>query len=162
MAAISGLGHVGIYTEDLLGMRDFYTRVLGLQCTDEDLERGIVFLSANPAAEHHEVALVKGRDAPRGAKLLNQLSFKVHSLDDLKALHRRLQQERVPIERFVNHGISLGLYAYDPEGNRLELYYKTGFTAPQPLAEPVDIEAANEALLAAAHAAAAAARGERS
>jgi hypothetical protein len=38
----------------------------------------------------------------------------------------------VPIERFVNHGISLGLYVYDPEGNRLELYDKTGFKVPQP------------------------------
>jgi len=153
MPEIDGLGHVGIYTEDLVKMRDFYTRVLGLQLTDEDLNRGIVFLSANPADEHHEVALVSGRDVPRGAKLVNQISFKVKSLDDLKALHRRLQAEHMPIERFVSHGISLGLYAYDPEGNRLELYYKTGFKVPQPLGEPVDIEASNEELLATARAA---------
>ncbi|HXH11796.1 MAG TPA: VOC family protein [Alphaproteobacteria bacterium] len=159
MSAIEGLGHVGIYTEDLLRMRDFYTRVLGLQLTDEDLERGIVFLSANPEAEHHEVALVRGRDAPRGVKLVNQISFKVKSLDDLKDLHRRLQAEQLPIERFVSHGISLGLYAYDPEGNRLELYYKTDFKAPQPLGEPVDIEASNDELLAVARAAEARAKG---
>ena len=153
MSEIDGLGHVGIYTEDLLRMRDFYTRVIGLQLTDEDLTRGIVFLSANPEDEHHEVALVRGRDVPRGAKLVNQISFKVKSLDDLKELHRRLQAEHMPIERFVSHGISLGLYAYDPEGNRLELYYKTGFKVPQPLGEPVDIEASNEELLATARAA---------
>lgn len=159
MSAIEGLGHVGIYTEDLLRMRDFYTRVLGLQLTDEDLERGIVFLSANPEAEHHEVALVRGRDAPRDVKLVNQISFKVKSLDALKELHRRLRAENLPIERFVSHGISLGLYAYDPEGNRLELYYKTGFKAPQPLGEPVDIDATNEELLAVARAAEARAKG---
>jgi hypothetical protein len=33
------------------------------------------------------------------------------------------------------------------------LYYKTGFKAPQPLGEPVDIEASNEELLATARAA---------
>ena len=31
MAKIEGLGHVGIYAEDLMGQRDFYTRVLGLK-----------------------------------------------------------------------------------------------------------------------------------
>ena len=150
MSEIDGLGHVGIHTENLMHMRDFYTRVLGLQLTDEDLNRGIVFLSANPEDEHHEVALIRGRDVPRGAKLVNQISFKVKSLDALKELHRRLRAEHVRIERFVSHGISLGLYAYDPEGNRLELYYKTGFKAPQPLSVPVDIEASNEELLAVA------------
>lgn len=152
MSEIDGLGHVGIYTEDLMKMRDFYARVIGLQITDEDLDRGLVFMSANPECEHHEFALFKGRDVPGGAKLINQISFKVKSLDDLKELHRRLNGENVKIERFVSHGISLGLYFYDPEGNRVELYYKTGFKVPQPLSEPVDIEASNEALLATARA----------
>ena len=31
MSAIYGVGHVGIYTEDLMRMQDFYTRVLGLR-----------------------------------------------------------------------------------------------------------------------------------
>lgn len=153
MSEIDGLGHVGIYTENLMQMRDFYTRVIGLQVTDEDLDRGLVFLSANPAYEHHEFALFKGRDVPRGSHLVNQISFKVKSLDALKELHRRLQVEHVQIDRFVSHGISLGLYVYDPEGNRVELYYKTGYKVPQPLSEPVDIAASNEELLAIARAA---------
>ncbi len=42
MARIESLGHVGIYAEDLMKMRDFYSRVLGLTISDEDLEeRGI-------------------------------------------------------------------------------------------------------------------------
>jgi hypothetical protein len=35
----------------------------------------------------------------------------------------------------------------------LMLYYQTGFKVPQPLGEPVDIEASNEELLATARAA---------
>jgi catechol-2,3-dioxygenase len=153
MSEIDGLGHVGIYTEDLMKMRDFYSRVIGLQITDEDLDRGVVFMSANPEYEHHEFALFKGRDVSREAALINQISFKVKSLDALKELHRRLKGENVQIQRFVSHGISLGLYFYDPEGNRVELYYKTGFKVPQPLSEPVDIETSNEELLATARAA---------
>ena len=47
MPQITGLGHVGLYCEDLGKMRDFYARVLGLTISDEDLERGICFLRAS-------------------------------------------------------------------------------------------------------------------
>ena len=56
MPQISGLGHVGLYCNDLGKMRDFYARVLDLTISDEDLERGICFLSAQPEAEHQAQA----------------------------------------------------------------------------------------------------------
>ena len=59
---ITGLGHVGLFCNDLPRMRDFYARTLGLTISDEDLDRGICFLSAAPEAEHHELALVQARD----------------------------------------------------------------------------------------------------
>jgi catechol 2,3-dioxygenase-like lactoylglutathione lyase family enzyme len=111
---IEGLGHVGIHTEDLLKMRDFYTRVLGLQIADEDLDRGIVFLSANPEDEHHEFVLAKGRDVPPGAKVLQQVSFKVKSPEDLREYHHRVEAEQLVVDRFVSHGNALGLYFFDP------------------------------------------------
>ena len=54
MPSIAGLGHVGIYTHDLSKMRDFYSRVMGLEITDEEIEeRGSVFMASNPEDEHH-------------------------------------------------------------------------------------------------------------
>jgi catechol 2,3-dioxygenase-like lactoylglutathione lyase family enzyme len=54
MPQISRLGHVGLFCNDLMKMRRFYSEVMGLTITDEDMERGIVFLSADPQAEHHD------------------------------------------------------------------------------------------------------------
>ena len=86
MPRVSGLGHVGIYVNDLMKQRDFYSRVMGLQIADEDLDgRGMVFLSANPEDEHHEFVLVKGRQADADVRLINQLSFKVDTLREFKA-----------------------------------------------------------------------------
>jgi catechol-2,3-dioxygenase len=62
MPHITRLGHVGLFCNDLMKMRDFYSRVMGLAITDEDLERGICFLSADPEAEHHELALAQAKD----------------------------------------------------------------------------------------------------
>jgi catechol-2,3-dioxygenase len=153
MARIEGLGHVGIHTEDLLKMRDFYTRVMGLQVADEDLNRGIVFLSTNPEYEHHEFVLAKGRDVPQGAKVVQQISFKVPRPEDLREYHQRLQAEHMHIERFVSHGNALGLYFFDPEGNRIEVYYKTGFPVPQPHGQPLSMEASTAEWLDVARAA---------
>ncbi len=153
MPEIGSLGHVGIYANDLMKQRDFWTRVMGLKVADEDLEgRGMVFLSADPEREHHELVLMKGREASADSKLVQQISFIVPTIDDLREYHLRLQTEDVWIDRIVSHGIAFGMYFFDPEGNRVELYYRTGYKVPQPHGDPIDLEDSDEELLAAARA----------
>ena len=154
MPQVSGLGHVGIYVDDLMKQRDFYSRVMGLKIADEDLEqRGMVFMSAHPEEEHHEFVLMKGRTAPADARLIQQLSFKVETLAELKEFHQVFKDEGVSIQRTVSHGNAFGMYALDPEGNTIEIYYKTGFPVPQPHGEPVDLESSEEELLSIARSA---------
>ena len=153
MPEIGSLGHVGIYANDIMKMRDFWTRVIGLKIADEDLDgRGMCFLSADPEREHHEFVLMKGREAPEDAKLVQQISFIVPTIDDLRDYYHRLQAENVKIDRIVSHGNAFGMYFFDPEGNRIELYYPTGFKVPQPHGDPINLEDSNEELLAAARA----------
>ena len=143
---VMGLGHVGIICDDLMTMRDFYTRVIGLTITDEDPERGSCFLSAAPEHEHHELNLgqSRGPEHPDGARPrtrgLGQMSFTVHSLDDLRDLHRRFQAEGTRILRTVTHGISVSVYFLDPEDNVGEVYYKTGYNVRQGFSRPIDLE----------------------
>ena len=148
MPQITGLGHVGLYCDDLGKMRDFYARVLGLTISDENLERGICFLSAAPEAEHHELALVQAREPGQKTHNVQQVSFKVKSLDDVRSFYHRLQDAGMKIDRTVSHGIACSVYFYDPEDNRVELYYTTPYKVRQPLGEPIDLDQPDEALLA--------------
>ena len=148
MPSVAGLGHVGIYTHDLFKMRDFYSRVMGLEITDEETEEtGIVFMSSNPEEEHHEFVLMKGRDVPEGSKVVQQISFYVNSLSELKAFHTVFKDEEVRIQRTVSHGNAFGMYSLDPEGNTIEIYYRTGFPVPQPCADPVNLDDSEEKLI---------------
>jgi catechol-2,3-dioxygenase len=131
-------------------MRRFYSQVMGLTITDEDLERGIVFLSADPEAEHHELALARAKDPSQKTSHVQQVSFKVKSLDDVRQFYHRLQQEGMRIDRTVTHGIACSVYFYDPEDNRVELYYTTPYNVRQPLGEAIDLDKSNEELLAVA------------
>lgn len=148
MAQTTGLGHVGIYAQDLMKMRDFYTRVIGLQVADEDLDgRGMCFLSADPVSEHHEFVLMKGRNTPEEMQLVQQISFKVPTIQDLREYKEKIEEEELKIDRIVSHGNAFGMYFFDPENNRVELYYRTGFPVPQPHGDPLDLSKSDEELI---------------
>ncbi|HEX2173768.1 MAG TPA: VOC family protein [Dehalococcoidia bacterium] len=139
MPAVASLGHVGLHVTDIERSKHFYHDILGLRVTDEDPERGMVFLSARPDDEHHELLLMAGRNVGREAKVVQQVSFKCDSLEDLISFHRRLNEEGVQIDRVVSHGIALGIYCFDPDGNVCEVYWSTGLKARQPWIERVDL-----------------------
>jgi catechol-2,3-dioxygenase len=143
-----GLGHVGIYVRDLERMVAFYRDVMGMRVTKQNWRAGAVFLSADPDAVDHEIALMRGRPDAADPHLLNQISMRVESLDDLRAFRRRLTAEGYRIEGIVNHASAIGCYFFDPEGNRTEVFWVTGRPCWVPTANPIDIERPDEAVLA--------------
>lgn len=152
MLSVKELGHVGIYCTDLQRSKEFYTGMLGLTVTDEDPDGDLIFLSAKPEEEHHEIALCPGRDIPRGAKVIQQVSFIVEDISTLKAFYRHLKENGVRFRSVVSHGISIAIYFYDPDDNVLEVYAKTPYRTPQPYIEDVDLTLTEQELLAIAEA----------
>jgi catechol 2,3-dioxygenase-like lactoylglutathione lyase family enzyme len=148
MPRIAQLGHVGIYCSDLARQTDFYSRVLGLTITDRDDDRGLVFLSARPEEEDHEVLLAAGRNVGPDAQVIQQVSFRCSSLADVREFHERFLAEGIEIDVVVSHGVAVGVYFYDPEGNRTEVYYATGIHAPQPHVIGVDVTQDDDTVLA--------------
>jgi len=120
------LGHVNIYVRNAERAREWYTKVLGLH-TYHFAPGRAAFLSAD-LGQSHEVALMElGNDAPgpqRGQVGLNHMAWMVDSLGDLEQAYRRLKANDVPIDAIVDHGISLGIYFRDPDGNGLEVSYE--------------------------------------
>ncbi|MEV4624002.1 VOC family protein [Asanoa sp. NPDC049573] len=145
---ITGLGHTGLWVDDLEKMRDFYTRLLGLTVTDEDPDQGIVFLSARPEEEHHEFVLQRGRNAPPDVKLTHQISWRVESLEDLRDFHRKFAEEGVRVQQEVTHGNAFGIYFFDPEGNRNEVYLQIKRDVRQPFRKTINLDQEPEAVYA--------------
>ncbi|MFF4259323.1 VOC family protein [Streptomyces sp. NPDC001663] len=145
---ITGLGHTGFWVEDLAKMRDFYERVMGLTVTDEDEEQGIVFYSARPEDEHHEFVLQRGRTAPPGVKLTHQVSWRVDSLETIIDFHRRFRAEGIEVQQEVTHGNAIGIYFFDPEGNRNEVYLRIERDVRQPFRKTIDLDQDPEQILA--------------
>src|SRR5262245_986699 len=141
--APAALSHFGIHVNDVARMEAFYTRALGLLVSDRgDLAGGptLVFLSRDPD-EHHQMVLVTGRPPDVEFNVVNQISFKLGGLEELKAAHARLREEGIKQFPLVTPANALSIYFADPEGNRVELFVDTPWHTPQPLAEPFDLEA---------------------
>ena len=119
------LGHVNLYVRDSERAEKFYADVLGLH-TYERRPGFAVFMSAD-LDQSHEVALMElGPDA-RGREEnqvgLNHIAWRMAAFEDLKELYHRLKEREIET-RVSDHGISLGVYFRDPDGNGNEVYYE--------------------------------------
>src|SRR5258706_7233933 len=118
MAKVTSLGHIGFYVRDMERSVKFYRDILGIQVSDRS-PRGAVFMSAQDRlAEHHELYLAPGRN---------------------KEFYHLFVENQVPINRCVSHGNTVSIYAEDPDGNSVEVYWPTGVDVPQPFGKPMDL-----------------------
>lgn len=119
------LGHLVLRVRDLDRSQSFYEDVLGLQVTTAISGR-MVFLSASEAS--HELALMSvGADAPgpeQGRVGLYHFAWEMESFEDLRQIYGELREKDVKVGGIGNHGISLGVYFFDPDGNEIEVFYE--------------------------------------
>ena len=142
------LTHVGYLVRDMERMIDFYTRILGLVLTDRGpYYRGghIAFLSRNPE-EHHQLVFATGRSETMRTTI-NQVSFIVSGLEDLRRFHALLVEEKVDGMDPRNHGNAWTIYFMDPEGNRIELYTPSPWYVHQPYAKVLDLTEPAETIM---------------
>ncbi len=148
--------HMGLSVIDIDRMERFYTDVLGFTVTDRgelDMGMKLVFLSRDPL-DHHQIVLATGRPpalpdnvhATQFGPSINQISFKMGSIADLRDIHQRLQEDGANHIFPGNHGIAWSIYAHDPEGNNLEFFVDSDWYMDQPFLIPLDFSLSDEGI----------------
>jgi catechol 2,3-dioxygenase-like lactoylglutathione lyase family enzyme len=136
-----GLGHVGMYAKDPAALAEFYRDVMDMEIvggSDGNHPLGpTAFLSSRPGEESHEIAMFSN------PQLAHQ-AFKVGSLAALKRFYNKIVSRGIPIKFQFLHGVSIAFYFHDPEGNLIEVYWRTGLKYPQPCAQDIDLTKTEE------------------
>jgi catechol 2,3-dioxygenase len=143
------LAHVGVYAHNQQLLENFYTTVLGLLITDKGVGRAgveLTFMSGNPD-NHHQFVLVSGRPDTAGFNPIQQMSFMVDSLSELREVHNRALEHGASEMRVTCHGNAWSCYFKDPEGNTVEAYLDTPFHVPQPHGASFDLSAPDDEIL---------------
>lgn len=146
-----GLCHVGMYAKNPASLAEFYRDVMGLQVvggSDTSHPLGpTAFLSSRPGEESHELAIF-------GNPVFVHRAFKVGSLGALKRFYDKIVARGIPIKFQFNHGVSIAFYFHDPEGNMIEVYWRTAVEHPQgmiflspPCVQEIDLTKTEEEIL---------------
>jgi catechol-2,3-dioxygenase len=145
--------HMGLVVSDIEVMTRFYVDVLGFTVTDRGVfgAMDVVFLSRDPE-EHHQIVLTTGRPAslpkntinPAFGPCVQQISFKMGTLADLRDMKSRLEKGGATDIASASHGNAWSVYAHDPDGNYIEFYMDTDWYASQPFYVPLDLNKTDE------------------
>ena len=120
------LGHIVIRVRDLGVSEEWYSRVLGLQ-TMKRYPGRMTFMSAREDSTHELALMGIGGDAggPDSSRVgLAHFAWEMDSFEDLNDLYGHLKAMDVNIRGIGDHGLSLGIYISDPDGNEIEVYYE--------------------------------------
>ncbi|HEV8015921.1 MAG TPA: VOC family protein [Stellaceae bacterium] len=141
------ISHVVIACFDVAAMFDYYTKTLGFSVSDRGKIRDVTelcFLTFDPEAEHHQIALTGGRKGQPGDGALVHVCFRLPSYAALQARHRALAAKGVAELTTMTHGSWLSVYSTDPEGNKIEFRYDLPWYVGQPFAQPVDLASSED------------------
>ena len=134
------LGHVVLNCSDVERSARFYTEILGFEISDvypdEMVPGGMVFMRFNE--DHHGVALVGSMTGGSPNVELNHMAFEVATLDEVIRARNHLKRHgvRIDFEGRRRAGVQIAVEFRDPDGHRLEIYWRLDRVKPDGIIRP--------------------------
>ncbi len=123
---VKRVAHIVLYVRDPEASAQWYGEVLGMKVSARVADgpyRGGIFLSFGEY--DHDIALFPASDAAPRGKEFEHIGLQVDCDNDIESLRRLygwLIQKNVKIHEVLDHGVSTGIYFFDPDGHQLEVF----------------------------------------
>ena len=124
MARIARVSHVVLNVKDPEASAKWYSEVLGMETMSYHPGLGMAFLSFGTL--DHDIALNR---VPEGVETGSPgLSHTALSIDggeeELKEIYGKIRASGAKIDFVADHGLTKSFYFFDPDGNRLEVFFQ--------------------------------------
>jgi catechol 2,3-dioxygenase-like lactoylglutathione lyase family enzyme len=122
---VAKIAHIVLFVKDPEASAKWYSEVLNMKIVaraGDGPYQGGVFLSFG--VSDHDIALFPGDpDASKGKEFEHiGLMMAGTSMDDLRRNFAFFTERGVEIAEILDHGVSTGIYFYDPDGHMLEVF----------------------------------------
>ena len=122
---VDRIAHIVLFVKDPEASAKWYSDVLNMKIVaraGDGPYKGGVFLSFG--VSDHDIALFPGEpDASRGKEFEHiGLMMAGTNMEDLRRNYAFFQERGVEVAEILDHGVSIGIYFYDPDGHMLEVF----------------------------------------
>jgi catechol 2,3-dioxygenase len=123
---VKRVAHVVLYVRDPAASADWYRKVLGMRISAKVPDgpyRGGIFLSFGE--QDHDLALFPEAGGGTRGREFEHIGLEVDcggDLNQLRRLYGWMLKHEVRIHEILDHGVSIGIYFYDPDGHQLEVF----------------------------------------
>ena len=123
---IKRIAHIVLYVRNPEASARWYADVLGMQVSARVKEgpySGGIFMTFGEA--DHDIALFPASDQTTPGKEFEHIGLELDGENDMESLRRlygSLIRKKVKIHEVLDHGVSTGIYFYDPDGHQLEVF----------------------------------------
>ncbi|MBB3859386.1 catechol 2,3-dioxygenase-like lactoylglutathione lyase family enzyme [Novosphingobium hassiacum] len=122
---VDRIAHIVLFVRDPEASAQWYCDVLNMKITaraGDGPYKGGVFMSFGES--DHDIALFKAEDGATKGKEFEHVGLMMAgtSMEDLRANYAFFKDRGVEIAEILDHGVSVGIYFYDPDGHMLEVF----------------------------------------
>ncbi|HET9630356.1 MAG TPA: VOC family protein [Novosphingobium sp.] len=122
---VEKIAHIVLFVKDPEASAQWYAEVLNMKIVaraGDGPYKGGVFLSFG--LSDHDIALFPGEPGASRGKEFEHVGLMMagSSMDDLRANYAYFRERGVEIAEILDHGVSTGIYFFDPDGHMLEVF----------------------------------------
>lgn len=122
---VDRIAHVVLFVSDPEASARWYCDILNMKITaraGDGPYKGGVFMSFG--LSDHDIALFQAEEGATKGKEFEHIGLIMSgtSMDDLRRNYAYFRERGVEIAEILDHGVSVGIYFYDPDGHMLEVF----------------------------------------
>ena len=122
---VEKIAHIVLFVKDPEASAQWYSDVLNMKIVARAADgpyKGGVFLSFG--VSDHDIALFPAAEGATTGQEFEHIGLKMAgtSMDDLRRNYSFFAERGIKIAEILDHGVSTGIYFYDPDGHMLEVF----------------------------------------